>query len=77
MKIPVIRLLPHNSPHLMCANREPWMGRHPLCDAMADQMVAAFHAAVARGEFNAQGYTPNEWKAKMRQQEGRHEHRDD
>ena len=45
---------------LVCANGEPWMGPHPLCEAEAERTCQRFDDAVARGEFDAQGYTPNE-----------------
>jgi hypothetical protein len=48
---------------LTCAFGEPWTGPHPLCAARVEQDRAAFQAAVARGEFDAEGYTPKERKA--------------
>jgi hypothetical protein len=48
---------------LTCAFSEPWMGEHPLCEAEVERACAAFDAAVARGEYDAHGYTPNERKA--------------
>lgn len=45
---------------LACAFGEPWMGPHPLCEAEVDRSIREFHAAVARGEYDAEGYTPAE-----------------
>ncbi len=51
---------------LTCAFSEPWMGPHPLCEAETDRACQQFAEAVARGEFDAQGYTPNERKAQAK-----------
>jgi hypothetical protein len=64
----VIRLVPMGSTDLCCVYREPWMGPHPLCDVAATAMCRAFADAVAQGVYNAQGYTPREWKAKQRKE---------
>jgi hypothetical protein len=58
-------------PALLCAfgeDGEFWTGPHhcALCAAAVEAACRAFDAAVARGEYNARGYTPQEWK--------RHEH---
>jgi len=44
-------------PALTCAFGERWMGPHPRCDAHGAELARAFAAAVACGEFDAQGYT--------------------
>ncbi len=48
------------TPPLVCAFDEPWEGPHPLCDSANERSCAEFWAAVARGEFDAEGYTPTE-----------------
>lgn len=51
---------------LTCAFGEPWMGEHPLCDAETARACERFAEAVARGEFDADGYTPNERRAQAK-----------
>lgn len=53
-------------PGLTCAFGEPWMGEHPLCDAETARQCAQFAEAVARGAFDANGYTQNERKAQAK-----------
>lgn len=53
---------------LVCAFNEPWEGGHPLCEQHAMQLRREFREAVARGDMDAQGYTPNERKAQARRQ---------
>lgn len=47
---------------LTCAFGEPWMGPHPLCEAEVDRACTRFAEAVARGDYDAEGYTPQERK---------------
>lgn len=54
---------------LTCSNGEPWMGPHPICEAETARHCAEFDAAVARGEYDAEGYTPNERKAQAKRQQ--------
>ena len=54
---------------LACAFGWPWMGQLfwcPWCEAEADRLDQEFQAAVARGEMDAQGYTPNDRRAQKR-----------
>jgi hypothetical protein len=43
------------------------MGPHPVCEAETARLGAAFDAAVARGVYDAQGYTPRERAARAKQ----------
>lgn len=47
-----------------CAFGEPLDGPHPLCNAETERGIKAFWEAVARGEYDADGYTPAEAKAR-------------
>lgn len=58
---------------LTCANGEPWLGPHPLCDAEADLACTQFWLAVSAGTYNGRGYTPAEWRAKVRREQQRHD----
>jgi hypothetical protein len=55
-------------PAVVCAFGTPW-ARHvgppgcAACAAESDRLAAAFAAAVAAGEYDAQGYTPAERRA--------------
>lgn len=51
---------------LCCANGEPWIGPHPLCEAEVDRACAAFDVGVLAGRWDAHGYTPQERKARQR-----------
>lgn len=57
---------------LTCAFGQPWPGDHvtpsgcPSCQAEIERLCAEFKAAVARGEYDEQGYTPNERKAQAK-----------
>lgn len=55
---------------LTCAFGSPW-GAHGCgpcekCHAETARGCAEFAAAVARGEFDSEGYTPNERKAQQK-----------
>lgn len=45
---------------LTCAFGEPWMGEHPKCAAWAAEMSQQFREAVARGEYDEQGFRRKE-----------------
>lgn len=59
---------------IVCANGQPdarytgYSGPHhcAACAAEVEAMCAAFHAAVARGEYDTEGYTPAERRAANR-----------
>jgi hypothetical protein len=60
-------------PTLPCAfgeTGETWVGRDhcEACNAAVNEAVAFMRAAVARGEYDEQGYTPAERKAQKRRQ---------
>jgi len=54
-----------------CVYGEPIEGPHPLCAARVARDILEFYEAVARGEYDAEGFTPRERaalakRAKMR-----------
>jgi hypothetical protein len=51
---------------LTCSFGEPWTGAHPLCEQESERLCAAFAEAVARGEFDAAGYSPADRKAQAK-----------
>jgi hypothetical protein len=60
---------------MTCAFGTPWAEHAPFapplfacagCRDESSRLSAEFHAAVARGEFDAEGYTPAERKAQQR-----------
>ena len=56
---------------LTCAYNWPWLDHFtplgcPRCEAEVARSCAAFDAAVARGEMDADGYRPSERKALAR-----------
>lgn len=51
---------------LACAFGEPWLGPHPICDAEGLAARERFDAAVASGEYDADGFTPLEGAAQQR-----------
>jgi len=53
-------LLAPLAPGLTCSHGEPWMGPHPLCEAHTEALCHQFEAAVARGEYDAAGYTASD-----------------
>jgi hypothetical protein len=60
---------------LTCFFGEPWgygpdrtWLSHPRCDEETARACRAFDAAVARGEFDADGYTPKERRAQKRRE---------
>jgi hypothetical protein len=61
----------------VCAFWQSWgkvsgyTGPHhcPQCAAAVEESCRAFDAAVAQGEYNERGYTPNEWRAHMKRKE--------
>ena len=59
---------PNTAPVLVCAYGEPWLGPHPRCNARGMELAREFAAAVSRGEFDAQGYTPAERTAKTKRE---------
>jgi hypothetical protein len=44
----------------VCVFGEPTIGPHPLCEAEAERLCAAFDADVITGTYDAEGYTPRE-----------------
>jgi len=63
---------PELPPELTCANGEPWLGPHPLCEAETDRACTQFWLDVSAGRYNARGYTKAEWKAKLKRDKERH-----
>lgn len=61
------------SGELACAFGEAHLGSHPLCDAESDRACRLFDEAVARGEYDEEGFSPLERAAQQRwlQAEGR------
>jgi hypothetical protein len=64
-----------SAPMPVCAFGTPSNEHEPMvlplfacqpCRDEASRVCAEFRAAVARGEFDAEGYTPNERKAQQR-----------
>lgn len=51
---------------LTCALGEDWEGAHPRCEQETARARVDFAEAVARGEFDAEGYTPNERRAQAK-----------
>ena len=60
------RRLWEEPPTLTCANGEPWTGPHPRCEAETDRACERFDQAVLAGEYDADGYTPNERREQER-----------
>lgn len=56
---------------LTCIYGEPIAGPHPLCEARVARDILLFYEAVARGEYDAEGYTPKERKALAKRRAGR------
>lgn len=53
-------------PDVTCAFGEPIAGPHPLCDAYFHRISAQYHADVAAGKYDAEGYTPKERRAQQK-----------
>jgi len=51
---------------LRCRFGEPWMGPHPLCAQERDRLQSEFDAAVVRGEYSEEGYTPAEQRVRVK-----------
>jgi hypothetical protein len=54
---------------LTCFHGEPWDGDHPLCRADVERACQRFDDAVARGEYDAHGWTPKERKAQAKRKD--------
>lgn len=50
-----------------------WPGPHHCrqCAVAVEEACRQFAEAVARGDYNERGYTPGEWKAKLKRQRER------
>ena len=53
---------------LTCAYGEPWMGKHPLCEAAALRLMKQCARDIKAGKYDAEGYTRNERRAQFKRQ---------
>ncbi len=51
---------------MACANGEPWLGPHPICQQQVEAAYAQFTDDVLTGIFDADGFTPLERAAQLR-----------
>ena len=50
---------------LTCAYGEPWIGKHPLCEAAAVRLMRQCALDIKAGKYDAEGYSRKERRAQI------------